>query len=100
MGSKVRIRRLVWESRYERHMLVKHNVVRDEVVDVVFGNPLPKRGKIRKRLVVLGKTEANRLLEVVLENRGDGLYCPITAYDASPEDRALYTRERGGEEAQ
>jgi hypothetical protein len=81
-------------------MLLKHNVIRDEVEDVVFGNPLPKRGKIRKRLVLLGETEGERFLEVVLENRGEGLYCPITAYDALEEDRVVYERERGGEEEQ
>jgi hypothetical protein len=51
-------------------MLLKHNGIREEAEDVVFKNPLPKRGKTRKRLVLLGETEGKRLLEVVLENKG------------------------------
>jgi hypothetical protein len=97
MGNRVKIHRLIWDSWNEKHMLLKHNVIREEVEDVVFKNPFPKRGKIRKRLVLLGETEGKRLLEVVLENRGEGEWYPLTAYDALEEDRVVYERERGGE---
>jgi uncharacterized protein len=99
MGSKIKIRRLIWDARNKRH-IARHNVDPDEVEDVVFGNPFPARGKRRKRLVLVGKTEGERVLEVVLQNHGGGEWYPLTAYDASEENEAVYTRERGGEEAQ
>jgi uncharacterized DUF497 family protein len=99
MGSKVTIRRLIWDTRNKRH-IARHHVDPDEVEDVVFGNPLPERGKTLKRLVLVGETEGKRLLEVVLQNHGAGEWYPLTAYEASDEKRAVYTRERGGEEKQ
>jgi hypothetical protein len=99
MGSKVRIRKLIWDYRNIKH-IARHNVDPEEVEKVVFGNPLPERGKILKRLVLIGETEGKRLLEVVLQNHGEGEWYPLTAYDASEEKKAVYTRERGGEEEQ
>lgn len=99
MGNKVIIRRLIWDARNKRH-IAKHNVTKEEYEEVVFGNPLPDRGKILKRLVLVGKTEGERILEVVLHNLGEGKWYPITGYDASDEKKAVYTRERGGEEGQ
>jgi uncharacterized DUF497 family protein len=99
MGSKIKIRRLIWDARNKRH-IAKHNVDPEEVEDVVFGNAFPERGEKLKRLVLVGKTEGERPLEVVLQNHGEGNWYPVTAYDASNENKAVYKRERGGEEAQ
>lgn len=98
MGSKVIIRRLIWDAWNKRH-IARHHVAPDEVEDVVFGNPLPDRGDTHTRLVLIGETEAERILEVVLQNHGEGLWYPLTAYDAGEEKKAVYTRERGGEKA-
>ena len=98
MGSKVIIRRLIWDARNKRH-IARHNVDKEEAEEVVFfGNPLPDRGDTFNRLVLIGETQGERLLEVVLQNRGEGLWYPVTAYDAGEEKKAVYTRERGGEE--
>jgi hypothetical protein len=94
MGSTVTIRRLLWDARNKRH-IARHNVDPEEVEDVVFGNPLPARGKILKRLVVVGETQEKRVLEVLLQNHGAGEWYPLTAYDASDEKKAVYRRERG-----
>jgi hypothetical protein len=40
---------------------------------------------------------AQRLVVMVLENRGGGNYYPVTAYYASHEDKVLHERLRGGE---
>jgi len=98
MGSTVKIRRLLWDARNKTH-IARHHVTPDEVEDVVFGNPLPDRGETHNRLVLIGETEGERVLEVILQNRGEGLWYPVTAYEATDEKIAVYTRERGGEKA-
>lgn len=91
------IRKLVWDTRSIAH-IARHYVVPEEVEEVCHKQPIVQRGMIRNRLVLLGPTFENRLLNVILENRGKGTYYPVTAYDASPEDKALYKRLRGGDE--
>jgi hypothetical protein len=93
MGSTVTIRRLLWDARNKKH-IARHNVDPDEVEDVVFGNPLPDRGETFNRLVLIGETQGERVLEVILQNRGEGLWYPVTAYDAGEEKKAVYRRER------
>ena len=90
------IRRLLWDTWNISH-IARHGVIPDEVEYVCQHNPLVIRGKIRKRVVLVGVTMEKRLLGVVLENHGEGKYYPLTAYDALTEDRVLYERERGGE---
>jgi hypothetical protein len=90
------ISHLLWDS-WNISYIARHGVIPDEVEYVCHHNPLVIRGKIRKRVVLIGETMEQRLLGVVLENHGEGKYYPLTAYDALPEDRVLYTRERGGE---
>jgi uncharacterized DUF497 family protein len=95
MGTTVIIRRLIWDARNKKH-IARHHVVPDEVEEVVFfGNPLPDKGDTHNRLVLIGETQGARILEVVLQNRGEGLWYPVTAYDASEEKKAVYRRERG-----
>jgi uncharacterized protein len=93
------IRRLIWDTRNVVH-IARHKVIPEDVEEVAQHNPLVQRGKIRNRVVLIGETNEKRLLAVVLENRGGGNYYPVTAYDASEADRALYQRLRGGEETQ
>jgi len=44
----------------------------------------------KKRLVLIGLTEAEILLTVVLESKGRGVYYPITAYPSDSQDITLY----------
>ncbi len=93
------IRKLLWDERNVAH-IAQHKVIPEEVDEVCHDKPIVQRGIIRKRFVLLGLTNDNRILNVVLERRKGGNYYPITAYDASPEDEALYKRLRGGEDTQ
>jgi uncharacterized DUF497 family protein len=93
------IRRLIWNTWNEKH-IIRHGVIPDEVEEVCQHHPLVQRGTIRNRVVLIGETNEQRLLAVVLENRGGGNYYPVTAYDASDADTVLYERLRGGEEPQ
>ena len=90
------ILRLAWDARNIWH-ISRHHIIPEEVEEVCHQNPIVQRGIVRNRLILLGMTFNNRLLNVILENRGKGTYYPITAYDASQQDRALYQRLRGGD---
>lgn len=90
------IEKLIWDTRNISH-IARHHIVPEEVYEVCRDKPVVQRGTKRNRLVLLGNTSDDRLMNVVLESRGKGSYYPITAYDASPEDEVLYRRLRGGE---
>jgi hypothetical protein len=92
----LKIRKLIFDRRNKAHMR-RHRVIPDEVLYVCQHDPLVQHGEKENRVVVVGYTEEKRLLAVPLHNRGEGRYYPVTAYDASPEDKVLYIRERGGE---
>ena len=47
--------------------------------------------------LVIGETEENIILAVILEANGRGKYYPITAYLVEKKDIALYKRLKGGE---
>ncbi len=91
------IRKLVWDAWNIQH-IARHRVEPFEVEAVCHNDPLVLQGQQKGRLVVLGKTEEERLLGVVLEPKGKGHFYPVTAYEADEHDTALYKRLRGGEE--
>lgn len=90
---------LIWDKRNTSH-IARHHIVPEEIYEVCRDKPVIQQGTKRNRLVLLGNTSDDRLINVVLESRGKGSYYPITAYDASLEDEALYGRLRGGENTQ
>lgn len=83
-------------SQYQSHSVRRHNVTPDEVEELrrnyYVAKPAPK-----KRLILLGETDAGRVLEIVLVSKSKGLFYPVTAYDASAGEVALYRRKKGGE---
>ena len=92
----ITIRKLLWDSKNVSH-IARHNVIPEEVEAVCHGSPLVLVGQQKKRLILVGPTEEKRILTVVLQTRGYGVYYPVTAYDASAGTIALYNRLRGGE---
>lgn len=93
------VEKLIWDTRNSSH-IARHHIVPEEVYEVCRDKPVVQQGTKRNRLVLLGNTSDDRLINVVLESRGKGNYYPITAYGASPEDEVLYRRLRGGENTQ
>jgi hypothetical protein len=91
------VEELIWDAWNISH-IARHHIVPEEIYEVCRKKPIVQRGTKHNRLVLLGSTSDDRLMNVVLESRGKGSYYPITAYDASPEDKALYGRLRGGED--
>ena len=89
------IKRILWDEWNIKH-IARHHIVSDEVEAVCHSNPLVLQGQKRGRLVVIAKTEEQRLLCVILEAKGKGVYYPVTAYEADEHDTKLYSRLRGG----
>lgn len=90
------IRKLIWDERNIKH-ISRHNVISDEVEAVCHNNPLILQGQKKGRLVVISETLEKRLLGVVLEAKGKGVYYPVTAYETDEHDTTLYYRLRGGD---
>jgi len=89
------VRKLIWDT-WNIHHIAKHHIVPDEVEEICQGSPLILQGQQKKRLVLIGLTEAEIILTVVLESKGHGVYYPITAYPSDLQDIALYKRLQGG----
>jgi uncharacterized DUF497 family protein len=90
------IRKLLWDSWNSKH-IARHHITPEEVETVCHNDPLVLRGQQKSRLVVIGQTEDNQIITIILESQGSGKYYPITAYGASTNDRTLYNRLKGGE---
>jgi len=92
----ITIRKLLWDKHNIFH-IARHNIIPEEVEEVCNNKPIVQRGIKKNRLILLGETNEEKLLNVVLENHGAGTYYVITAYDTSQEDTKLYKRLKGGE---
>lgn len=94
------VRKLIWNAWNISH-IVRHHVDSDEVETICHGDPLVLRGQQKNRLVLIGLTDEERILAVILESKGRGTYYPITAYPADKKDIALYNRlkNKGGEDS-
>ncbi len=90
------IRKLIWEAWNIQH-ISRHGITPDEVEEICHNSPLVLRGQQKGRLVLIGVTNENQMISVVLEARGHGRYYPVTAYEPDESDKALYIRLKGGE---
>ena len=90
------IRRLIWKPKNVKH-IARHGVSLNEVEEVTRRFNVPKSAP-QKRLILIGETDAGRILELVLVPKGKGRYYPLTAYDASPAMAAMYKRRKGVKE--
>jgi len=95
-SNMITIRKLLWDKRNIFH-IARHNIVPEEVEELCKQSPIIQRGIKKNRLILLGHTAEKRLLNIVLENHGEGNYYIVTAYDASSEDINLYKRLKGGD---
>lgn len=90
------VRRLVWDNLNVVH-IARHEVIPEEVEEVCHGKPLVLQS-YKDRLVFIGPTAAGRMLAVILDPEGKGMYYPVTARPASRKERALYRQEMQVEE--
>ncbi len=87
----VRIDGLSWDQDAEDH-IAHHNVTVDEVEEAVTNIRYAK--VIKRRLCVIGQTEAGRYLTVFLDDDGDNHWYPVTARTADPSERRLLRRRK------
>ncbi len=91
------VRKLIWDAWNVQH-IARHHITPDEVEEICHKLPLVLRGQQKGRLVLIGLTDEKKFVAVVLEAQGHGTYYPVTAYEPSTEDIALYKRLKGGED--
>ncbi len=87
----MKIDELVFNVRNIEH-IARHNVLPEEVREVIEGKILPLEAKLG-RIMVIGKTKKGRSLAVILEKVKGNIYFPVTARDADRKERKMYTEE-------
>jgi uncharacterized DUF497 family protein len=98
--KKLVIKSLIWDDWNVVH-IARHDVLPNEVEEVCTGHRI-EREAYRQRIFLVGATKKERIVTVILEpTEEQGVYRPITAYDASKRSMKAYQEEnkRGGEEA-
>jgi len=87
------IRRLIWDSWNIAH-IARHHVIPEEVEAVCHGDYIVRQA-YQGRLMLIGPTAAGRVLAVILDSQGEGLYYPVTARPADRKERRIWREERG-----
>jgi hypothetical protein len=87
-----------WTEKNIAH-IARHDVIPNEVEDMVFSHDYITRQTYNARVAIIGKTSAGRLLCVVMfpmkRTVSAETYYVVTARDADKKERALYEKERG-----
>lgn len=87
----IKVKGLNWNQQREEHIL-RHKVSPDEVEEVVFGKHYDVKTK-QGRYRLIGQTENGRYLVIVLEPSDYGWFDPVTARDATKNERKLYLKK-------
>lgn len=89
----VKVKNLVWDSWNIDH-IARHNVVKEEVFEIVQDESAVWSETYRKRKRIIGKTKKRRLVTAILaEKNRDSLYT-ITARPASRKERRIYDKSK------
>lgn len=88
---------LRWDTWNTAHIR-RHQVTTVEVEQVRKGDYVYWE-TYRSRIMMVGETSAGRLISVILGDKGEGIYYPVTARDASRKERKRYLELKGGEQA-
>ena len=87
------IRRLRWDPGNISH-IARHSVTIEEAEEACHGDPATLQSYLG-RIIVIGPTQAGRMLAVVLEPEGTDAYRPVTARPASRRERRYYQQHKG-----
>lgn len=79
-----------WDNANEGHLLESHGVTAYEA-ESCFGNPNTRK-RFGDRLLLLGKTDDDRMLLLVYVQKPGGLVRVISSRDMTPGERATYRR--------
>ena len=94
MLAMLSIRRLRWDPGNIAHV-ARHSVTVEETEETCHGDPVTLQSYLG-RIIVIGPTQARRMLAVVLEPEGADVYRPVTARPASRRERRYYQQQKGG----
>ncbi|HLF72173.1 MAG TPA: BrnT family toxin [Dehalococcoidia bacterium] len=89
----VYVRKLRWDIWNVAH-IARHDVTPDEVQQVCKREPFASQ-TYRERLRLIGPTSAGRMLTIILEPEGAGVFYVITARPASRKERRRYEEVNG-----
>jgi uncharacterized DUF497 family protein len=93
----IKLKTLIWDSYNQPH-IARHAVTRNEVREACLSDPITWQTH-SGRILVLGRTRAGRVLSVVLFEKSEGIYYPVTVRSASRKERRYYQQVKGGEQA-
>jgi uncharacterized DUF497 family protein len=90
--SEIEIRTLRWDDWNRAHLAREnHEVSEEEVQEVLAGPYLLLSSKTHpRRPLFLGPTRHGRMLVIVLDPEGDGIYYPVSGRPAHRSERRYY----------
>ena len=90
--TRIVVKKLIWD-KYNVEHIKKHDVKVQEVEEVAKSTLAHKKAK-KGRYLIIGRA-GTRILSVVLNRKGLGIYYPVTARDADKDERRiLYAKEK------
>jgi len=90
--TRIKIVKLTWDEFNSGH-IQKHHVTQDEVEEAAHNIIAHKKAK-KGRYLIIGRV-GSRILSVVINRKGIGVYYPVTARDAARKERKLvYEKEK------
>ena len=87
----VKIDKLVWDEWNIQH-IAKHNVIPKEVEEALHKKFIVKES-YRSRLSLVGKTEAGRIITIIVHEDQKNIYYVVTARDADELETKDYEKE-------
>jgi len=89
---RIVVKKLIWD-KYNIEHIKKHNVTVAEVEEIAKSTLAHKKAK-KGRYLIIGRA-GKRILSVVLNRKGLGVYYPVTARDAAKKERRqVYEKEK------
>lgn len=90
--TRIKIKHLIWDDWNLEH-IKKHKVSPSEVKEVAKNIIAHKRAKLGRYLII-GRV-GSRILSIIINRRGVGIYYPVTARDAAKKERMkVYEKEK------
>ena len=92
------LNKLIIENFIEEKIWEKHRVKRQEVEEVLAHRQVIRltHKKDPVRVVIIGATQARRLLKIILQFHGRGRYFLVTAMELNPKERKQYGKKLTG----
>ncbi len=90
--TRIVVKKLIWDERNVKH-IKKHNVTASEVESTARNTIVHKKAK-QGRYLIIGRV-GSRILTVIVDRKGVGIYYLVTARDAAKKERRnVYAKEK------